>query len=237
LFTGDDVFKLVSTLSGGEKGRLALAKLIYSGKNVLVLDEPTNHLDIPSREALENALAEYDGTVITVSHDRYFLDKIATQILSIDKDGTVDEFNGNYTEFHDWRAKADAENGRRDDAVSVPRAEAGHFFNEAATTNQHETTRNEQNLENPHSAIRIPQSDGSYLSKNQLARLQSRVKEIEREITVLEEKAAHLSDQMALPQIASDFGRLKEVTGKHAETAQEIQNLYSEWETITEQLG
>lgn len=103
LFFGDDVFKPVTALSGGEKGRLALAKLIYSEKNVLVLDEPTNHLDIPAREALETALEEYKGTVIVVSHDRYFLDKVATQILSFERDGSVLQYPGNYTEFHDWK--------------------------------------------------------------------------------------------------------------------------------------
>ena len=84
LFTGDDVYKHVRDLSGGEKGRLALAKLIYSRVNVLVLDEPTNHLDIPSREALEEALSAYEGTIVTISHDRYFLDRVATQILALD---------------------------------------------------------------------------------------------------------------------------------------------------------
>jgi ATP-binding cassette subfamily F protein 3 len=120
LFFGEDVFKLVGDLSGGEKGRLALAKLIYSRKNVLILDEPTNHLDIPSREALEAALDEYDGTIITVSHDRFFLDKIATQILSFEESG-VDVFNGNYTEYHD--ARSDVRRGeveRQVDAESVP---------------------------------------------------------------------------------------------------------------------
>jgi ATP-binding cassette subfamily F protein 3 len=101
LFMGEDVFKLVGDLSGGEKGRLALAKLIYSRKNVLILDEPTNHLDIPAREALEAALAEYDGTIITVSHDRFFLDKIASQMLAFEDD-RIEVFNGNYTEYHDW---------------------------------------------------------------------------------------------------------------------------------------
>jgi ATP-binding cassette subfamily F protein 3 len=104
LFFGEDVFKSVGDLSGGEKGRLALAKLIYSHKNVLVLDEPTNHLDIPAREALEAALEQYDGTIITVSHDRFFLDKIATQILSFEDGGHVESYSGNYTEFHDWMA-------------------------------------------------------------------------------------------------------------------------------------
>jgi ATP-binding cassette subfamily F protein 3 len=102
LFTGDDIYKPVGALSGGERSRLALAKLIYSSANVLVMDEPTNHLDIPSREALEQALADYQGTIITVSHDRYFLDKIATEILHFEK-GSVTYFTGSYSEFYDER--------------------------------------------------------------------------------------------------------------------------------------
>src|SRR6266436_3805497 len=104
LFTGDDVYKHVRDLSGGEKGRLALAKLIYSGVNVLVLDEPTNHLDIPSREALEEALQAYEGTIITISHDRYFLDRVATQILALNGEGPAEHYDGDYTEYHDWKA-------------------------------------------------------------------------------------------------------------------------------------
>src|SRR5437762_2667849 len=104
LFFGDDVYKHVRDLSGGEKGRLALAKLIYSGVNVLVLDEPTNHLDIPSREALEEALAAYEGTIVTISHDRFFLDRVATQILALDVESEVEHYNGDYTEYHDWKA-------------------------------------------------------------------------------------------------------------------------------------
>jgi ATP-binding cassette subfamily F protein 3 len=102
-FTGDDVYKKVGDLSGGEKGRLALAKLIYSRVNVLVLDEPTNHLDIPSREALEEALDAYEGTIITISHDRYFLDRVATQILALDGSSNVEHYDGDYTQYHDWK--------------------------------------------------------------------------------------------------------------------------------------
>src|SRR5437870_4152919 len=104
LFFGDDVYKKVADLSGGEKGRLSLAKLIYSRVNVLVLDEPTNHLDIPSREALEEALDAYEGTIITISHDRYFLDRVATQILALDGAGGAEHYDGDYTEYHDWKA-------------------------------------------------------------------------------------------------------------------------------------
>src|SRR5256714_474479 len=104
LFSGDDVYKHVGDLSGGEKGRLSLAKLIYSRVNVLVLDEPTNHLDIPSRESLEAALDAYEGTIITISHDRYFLDRVATQVLALEGEGNAEHYNGDYTEYHDWKA-------------------------------------------------------------------------------------------------------------------------------------
>lgn len=108
LFSGDDAFKSVSALSGGEKGRLALAKLIYSGHNVLLLDEPTNHLDIASCEALEDSLNQYGGTIVTVSHDRYFLDRIANKILFFSEHG-VEYFDGGYSEFYDAHHKALAE--------------------------------------------------------------------------------------------------------------------------------
>src|SRR4029078_244971 len=110
LFTGDDVYKHVGDLSGGEKGRLALAKLIYSRVNVLVLDEPTNHLDIPSREALEEALSAYEVTIIRISHDRYFLDRVATQILSLDGEGGAEHYDGDYTEYHDWKLRGSPAN-------------------------------------------------------------------------------------------------------------------------------
>ncbi|HYV05272.1 MAG TPA: ABC-F family ATP-binding cassette domain-containing protein, partial [Blastocatellia bacterium] len=99
LFTGDDIFKPVAALSGGEQSRLALAKLIYSRANVLVMDEPTNHLDIPSREALEQALSDYAGTVIMVSHDRYFLDKLASEILHFEN-GAATYHTGSYSDFY-----------------------------------------------------------------------------------------------------------------------------------------
>ena len=102
LFTGDEIYKSVAALSGGERSRLALAKLIYSRANVLILDEPTNHLDIPAREALESALDEYQGTIITVSHDRYFLDQIATEILHFEN-GAAHYHVGKFSEYYDLR--------------------------------------------------------------------------------------------------------------------------------------
>ena len=118
LFTGDDIYKGVAALSGGERSRLALAKLVYSRANVLVLDEPTNHLDIPSREALERALSEYPGTIITISHDRYFLDKIATEILHFEG-GAATYHMGTYSDYYAMRHRKEPVEER---AAPKPRA-------------------------------------------------------------------------------------------------------------------
>jgi len=208
LFMGEDVFKPVSALSGGEKGRLALAKLIYSQKNVLILDEPTNHLDIPSRESLENALIEYTGTIITVSHDRFFLDKIANQILSFETDGTVESFNGNYTEFHDWKASKQFEIQKRT-KVAEPKAETSKPAEKATST----------------------------LSKNQRNQLEKRIKSIESELPSLESDAAKFNNQLSDPKISTDYAKLADVTKKLTDTESRIKLLYEEWESAAEQLG
>jgi len=102
LFSGDDAFKKVAVLSGGERGRLALAKLALTGANLLLLDEPTNHLDIPSQEILETVLDDFDGTILLVSHDRYLIDDLATQVWAVEA-GRLEIFKGNWTEYTVWR--------------------------------------------------------------------------------------------------------------------------------------
>ncbi len=99
LFSGDDVFKPIGALSGGERSRVALAKLTLQGSNLLILDEPTNHLDLPSRQFLEEVLSEFGGTLLFVSHDRYFIDSLATKVWAIE-DGTLQTYLGNYTDYH-----------------------------------------------------------------------------------------------------------------------------------------
>jgi ATP-binding cassette subfamily F protein 3 len=102
LFTGDEAFKPVSVLSGGERGRLALAKLALMGSNMLLLDEPTNHLDIPSQEILQDVLAQFEGTILLVSHDRYLIDALATQIWEIDESKEkLQVFQGTYSQYHE----------------------------------------------------------------------------------------------------------------------------------------
>ena len=215
LFFGEDVFKPVSALSGGEKGRLALAKLIYSQKNVLILDEPTNHLDIPSRESLENALEEYDGTIIVVSHDRFFLDKIVNQILAFENDGSVVTFDGNYTEYHDWKLERDAE---RKKTAETPRAAV-------ASVDSSKTIE-----------VDLPKST-SNLSKNQINQLQKRIAQIEAELPGLESKAAKFTEEMAAPDISADYGKLAELTKKLNDLETKIRDLYEEWEQAASELG
>ncbi len=225
LFVGEDVFKPVSSLSGGEKGRLALAKLIYSQKNVLVLDEPTNHLDIPSRESLESALEEYDGTIIVVSHDRFFLDKIANQILSFESDGTVFNYDGNYTEFHDWKAaKAAAVKG----SLTVDPASGSSGVRNSGNSN---VTVAAGEAQTPAKA-RV-----STLSKNQRNQLERRIKQIESEIPLLEADAAALHERMSDPDFGADYAKLNEVTKKLSDTESMIKSLYDEWEKATGELG
>ena len=214
LFTGDDVFKQVSTLSGGEKGRLALAKLIYSNKNVLILDEPTNHLDIPSREALESALEAYEGTIITVSHDRYFLDKVSTQILSFEDDRKVVIFNGNYSEYHEEKEKRVAEARKNG--------------------NDGKAQLSITNYDLPETGVENNKLKADNLSKNQRQQIENRIKEIEKEIPVLEESLSEMTGEMSKPEIAADHAKLLEINTRFQKAERNLQSLYAEWEKLLE---
>lgn len=213
LFFGDDIFKKVSDLSGGEKGRLALAKLIHSQKNVLVLDEPTNHLDIPAREALESALDDYPGTVITVSHDRFFLDRIATQMLSFESDGRVLDYAGNYTEFHDWK-------------LGVQAASLQYSTRDANKTE----TR-------PAGSVPQQPESTTNLSKNQRSQLEKRIKEIEASIPTLESQIESLNTKLASPTMAADFAALGSLTDDLRNVESKLADLYREWEDSLARLG
>ncbi|MFN0108497.1 MAG: ABC-F family ATP-binding cassette domain-containing protein [Blastocatellia bacterium] len=194
LFSGDDVFKPVVALSGGEKGRLALGKLIYSRVNVLALDEPTNHLDIASCEALEAALNEFDGTIITVSHDRYFLDRVATQILAFTDKG-VEYFDGGYTEFYDDHHKTLAEQQSLEaESQKVERA-----VRKAETPKQNKTNKSRQKAPNPaeieaeiHSAEAELHELAALLSTEDVARDKDKLFELSEKYEAQEVRIAEL---------------------------------------------
>ncbi len=216
LFFGEDVFKRVGDLSGGEKGRLSLAKLIYSKCNVLILDEPTNHLDIPSREALEQALSEYDGTIITVSHDRYFLDQVATQIFAFEENNKIEIYNGNYTEYHDWKDS---------------RKEKGSSKNKVGES------KPQNNVVNGVDKPLEQKAKQNNLSKNELQKIEKRISQIENEIAVSEANLKQLTLQMSDSEIVSNQNELQKINDKYQNAEQSIQNLYSEWEELLEKLN
>ncbi len=228
LFTGDDVYKKVEDLSGGEKGRLALGKLIYSRVNVLVLDEPTNHLDIPSREALEEALDAYEGTILTISHDRYFLDRIATQILALDGQGNAEHYEGDYTEYHDWHAKRVL--GISD---SVETSQTGNLV-ETVVARSNPTPAEEplaaKAARKEKATAGKPKSGVKVIKKQ---KPQPRTPEmIETEISEAERKLEQISQQMGSPEVARNPQQVIMLDKDYRQTEAGLKNLYHEWEKV-----
>lgn len=202
---GDMVFQKVSMCSGGERSKVALARLAMLDVNVLVLDEPTNHLDLWACEALENALKAFDGTLIFVSHDRYFLDRVATHVISIDT-GHVEYFEGNYSEFHALRQFRAAEAAERAAATSKP-AKAAERSDANAT-------------------------DKAVKRKRQFAYRQ--VDDIEADIASHEEQIAKLQADMVDPEVLRDGRRAKQVFDDLSATQAALAQLYAHWEEAME---
>ena len=220
LFHGDDVYKHVRDLSGGEKGRLALAKLIYSRVNVLVLDEPTNHLDIPSREALEEALSAYEGTIVTISHDRYFLDRVATQILALDGLGGAEHYEGDYTEYHDWKL------GRRDTAPVATEEE--NLVNVVAAPAR---VVQEPVIAKP--APAPPKKSGVKVVKKKKPEPVRTPDLVETDISRAEARLNEISEQMGTPEVARDADRLIALNEEYQQTEVLLRNLYDEWDRVS----
>ena len=229
LFFGDDVYKQVHDLSGGEKGRLALAKLIYSGVNVLVLDEPTNHLDIPSREALEEALQAYEGTIVTISHDRFFLDRVATQMLALDGEGNVEHYSGDYTGYHDWKATRAAEaKAASQQALQVPSERRPSVSSHAGKAARPKSSHAEKKSKRPglsaESTRTIDPKRVKVIKKPRDPLV------VESEIADLEKQLGELSEQMSKPEVARDITKLVAANDAYAETQSRLAQLYDEWE-------
>ena len=205
LFTGDDVFKKVAVLSGGERGRVALAKLALQGANLLLLDEPTNHLDIPSQEILEAVLADFPGTILLVSHDRYLIDALATQVWAVDE-GTLEVFQGSWSEYAAWREAK--EEGRR---VKDERQTS-----KSQTPNPKSRKPADPNLQ---SAIRN--------QKSQERKRAARLSELENTIAALEARLAEITRD--LESAGADVARVTALGEEYAQVEAQLSARLEEW--------
>lgn len=211
LFTGDDVFKKVADISGGERGRLSLAKLMLSEANFLILDEPTNHLDMVSKEILEQALNRYTGTVFFVSHDRYFINQTATRILDLTGQ-TIVNYIGNY----DYYLEKQEELTR----IYAPHAKIGSASSQslqAADTSAEEGRLDWQEQKKQAAALRKKQNE---------------LKKTEEEIETLEQQKAELEEESASPEVACNQSRLLELHKQMVEIDGRLEELYEAWEVL-----
>lgn len=205
LFTGDDVFAPIHTLSGGERGRVSLAKLMLSEANFLILDEPTNHLDIDSKEILENALRSYTGTVLYVSHDRYFINRTATRIMELTNQKLVN-YIGNYDYYLEKKEELTA--------IYAPGAEnADH----RETISDSKLSWQQQKQEQARERKR----------QNDLAKT-------EKAISDLEERDREIDDLMCRPDVGTDPVKCTELSKEKADIAEKLEELYALWEELAE---
>ncbi|MFT3912027.1 MAG: ABC-F family ATP-binding cassette domain-containing protein [Ferruginibacter sp.] len=214
LFSGDSVEKKIKVLSGGEKARVALAKVIASKANFLMLDEPTNHLDIHSVDLLVEALNKYEGSLILVSHDRYFISRLANKIWEIDN-LKIREFKGTYAEWEDWkerRAKAEA------DAKKNAKVEEVEKVNkvEKAEKVQQKPVNNDQ--------------------KKELQKVKTRFKQLEEKLVELNKKKAELENSLAAPEIYGDKQKFLKAETDYNNAVKELQDTNAEYEKVFEQM-
>jgi len=205
LFRGDDVFKEVKSLSGGEKARLSLLKIMMTGANFLVMDEPTNHLDIPSKEVFEDALLEFPGTLLMVSHDRYFLGKIPTRILELTEEGLT-EYLGQYDYYLEKKAQKEARNG-----AETAGTENGGGSGEMTKTQLKEMRRKEKEKE------------------QEERRKRKERQQLEERIMELELKINELQEYMCLEEVFTNHEKMWEANRQLKETEAELENCYDLW--------
>ena len=205
LFTGDDVFKPISALSGGERGRVSLAKLMLSEANFLILDEPTNHLDIISKEILEDALNNYEGTVLYVSHDRYFINRTATRILELTNHKLVN-YIGNYDYYLE----------KKEELTSIYAPE----IQEEKTPEKISSTKLDwQQKKEEQARIRKREND---------------LKKTEKAIEELESRDKEIDEELSKPEIATDPSKCIPLSAEKAEISEKLEELYEKWEELAQ---
>jgi ATP-binding cassette subfamily F protein 3 len=240
LFSGDDVEKPVPVLSGGEKSRLALAKMLLRPANLLCLDEPTNHLDLTAREVLEEALDQFEGTMLFISHDRYFINRIATKVVEV-REGRLWEYTGDYDYYLEKREEEQGagdrgqgpeERGQRGRGVGEPtagrdaQAAASPRDEQSAPAGSKARTRGE----------RRAVAEARQRKSRELAPLRARLAEVEAEIGKAERRIQDLTDQMANPELYRDGDRVREVARERKALQDQVASLYGKWEELAMRL-
>ncbi|MDO4278333.1 MAG: ABC-F type ribosomal protection protein [Lachnoclostridium edouardi] len=206
LFTGDDVFKRISDLSGGERGRVSLAKLMLSEANFLILDEPTNHLDITSKEILEDALINYTGTVLYVSHDRYFINKTATRILDLTGQRLI-----NYIGDYDY-----------------------YLEKKEVMEGLHLSSLQEQEKKEEASEVKLDWK-AQKEEQARLRKVQSQLKKVEEEISLLEDRDSQIDQLLITEQVYTDHLQVHQLNEEKQEIASRLEELYEKWEQLAEE--
>lgn len=205
LFTEDDVFKRIHNLSGGEKGRVSLAKLMLSKGNFLILDEPTNHLDITSKEILEDAINAFEGTVLYVSHDRYFINRTATRILELDNNG-ITSYPGDYDYYIEKKASLTAEPSVASTQAKIPAGEPSDGAMDYKAQKELQAQKRKR--------------------ENELKKCEERIEE-------LETKNRELEQMMSRPDIATSSVKLQELNSELMKNNEELNELYDKWEKLS----
>ena len=213
LFKGDDVFKLVGDLSGGERARLALLKLFLQGDNFLILDEPTNHLDVPTREIVERALQQFGGTCFIISHDRYFLDQVSTRTLVLENKGLT-EYLGNYS-YYKEKLKEQLDIAALTEVVEEVAKEDVKSEAKTISTSPSDEPKKKTN---------------TYMVEKQLA-------EVEEEIARLEATMKMYEVQLANPVVQQDLVEMENISKQLSDTESNLQKLYEKWEHFSELLA
>lgn len=245
LFSGDDVFKNVNMLSGGEKVRLALCKILKTRPNVLVLDEPTNHMDIVGKETLESMLKDYKGTLIFVSHDRYFVKKVATQLL-VFEDGTTNLYQFGYEQYQEKldREASESKNVYRGNAIfggaisqnggSQTGSDANRSTSQnAAAGNVGEST----NVNNATGGMAVSSTGKAYYNPGkERSKIQKKVKKAEDDLAVKEAKLDELKAELMKPEYQSSYSKLTEIQNEIDALEEEILIDMEAWEELSSQL-
>ncbi|AIQ72666.1 MULTISPECIES: ABC-F family ATP-binding cassette domain-containing protein [Paenibacillus] len=212
LFSGEDVLKKISALSGGEKARVSLSKLMLRGANMLILDEPTNHLDLVSREVLESALIDFEGTLLFISHDRYFLNKMAERVLELHPEG-IDQYLGNYDDYVE--KKRELEEIAKDAA-------------ELATKNVNKDTAVPEK-----SAVTSFEADKQ--AKREERNRKRRIAELEENIATLEESIVFIEHEMTKPEVYQDYLALQGYEEDLKNKKSQLADFFSEWEILADE--